>query len=92
MQALASMKSPKIHINRGHNNRLLLYSKFIFSLVQKLQSGVVITITGFYCTLIFFSLVQKLQSGVVIYFEKIGPDPPVLKGQNQDEDRYGKQR
>jgi integrator complex subunit 6 len=24
------------------------------------------------------SLVQKIQSGVVMYFEKIGPDPPLL--------------
>ena len=30
------------------------------------------------------SLVQKLQSGVVVHFEKIGPDPPPLPGQNDD--------
>ena len=30
------------------------------------------------------SIVQKVQSGVVINFEKIGPDPPSLEGDNVD--------
>ena len=34
------------------------------------------------------SLVQKLQSGVVIHFEKVGPDPPMIKedGASADDD------